>query len=294
MFILILLLLIPIIAIAFSTYLRLYLKPKTKKVAKEIDPNKRLSNIFMIFVSIQTIIMGIIFIIQILRIYYGNNKEFTSEICGKYVLQILPVIIIWILLIVLSYIYFRKSKIKENHTSKMTNIGKLKLFEYMCPEYKEGLNEELYKILSTEKRQRKTAWIINTIIIALCSLMGLMYLLNVEHFKSEGNLSEQAIQMTIHLIPWVIISFISTLGLMLYQEKSAYKSVEVIKLLIKANGKKINNYVENNKKKKIILITRIGIIVIAIGLIIHGIINGGANDVLQKAINICTECIGLG
>ena len=28
--------------------------------------------------------------------------------------------------------------------------------------------------------------------------------------------------------------------------------------------------------------------------IILGVINGGANDVLVKAINICTECIGLG
>ena len=28
--------------------------------------------------------------------------------------------------------------------------------------------------------------------------------------------------------------------------------------------------------------------------IILGVINGGANDVLVKAINLCTECIGLG
>ena len=28
--------------------------------------------------------------------------------------------------------------------------------------------------------------------------------------------------------------------------------------------------------------------------ILLGVSNGGANDVLVKAINICTECIGLG
>ena len=37
-----------------------------------------------------------------------------------------------------------------------------------------------------------------------------------------------------------------------------------------------------------------GIIATAAALIIFGIINGGARDVLIKAINICTECIGLG
>ena len=32
----------------------------------------------------------------------------------------------------------------------------------------------------------------------------------------------------------------------------------------------------------------------AVLMIILGIFNGGMNDVLQKAIRICTECIGLG
>ena len=32
----------------------------------------------------------------------------------------------------------------------------------------------------------------------------------------------------------------------------------------------------------------------ALALIVAGILNGSARDVLIKAINICTECIGLG
>nr|WP_251616997.1 CD1871A family CXXC motif-containing protein [Pumilibacter muris] len=32
----------------------------------------------------------------------------------------------------------------------------------------------------------------------------------------------------------------------------------------------------------------------AVSFIIAGIFNGGARDVLIKAVNICTECIGLG
>jgi hypothetical protein len=34
--------------------------------------------------------------------------------------------------------------------------------------------------------------------------------------------------------------------------------------------------------------------VLGIVFIIHGIFNGGMADVLKKAINICTQCIGLG
>ena len=32
----------------------------------------------------------------------------------------------------------------------------------------------------------------------------------------------------------------------------------------------------------------------AVALIVLGVMNGGMFDVLVKAINICTECIGLG
>lgn len=36
------------------------------------------------------------------------------------------------------------------------------------------------------------------------------------------------------------------------------------------------------------------LILLAIALIAIGVLNGGARDVLVKAVNICTECIGLG
>lgn len=39
---------------------------------------------------------------------------------------------------------------------------------------------------------------------------------------------------------------------------------------------------------------RIALYILAAALIGWGVINGGLHDVLVKAINICTECIGLG
>ena len=39
---------------------------------------------------------------------------------------------------------------------------------------------------------------------------------------------------------------------------------------------------------------RIALLVTAVGLIVLGIGNHGLLDVLYKAIQICTECIGLG
>ena len=42
------------------------------------------------------------------------------------------------------------------------------------------------------------------------------------------------------------------------------------------------------------LIIRLSVIAIALAFIVIGVFNGGMADVVQKAIKICTECIGLG
>ncbi|MCH5157377.1 MAG: hypothetical protein J1G02_05860 [Clostridiales bacterium] len=56
----------------------------------------------------------------------------------------------------------------------------------------------------------------------------------------------------------------------------------------------VKSQISDKVNKVLLLITRIAVAVIAITFIIVGVTNGGANDVLIKAINICTECIGLG
>jgi flagellar biosynthesis protein FlhB len=123
--------------------------------------------------------------------------------------------------------------------------------------------------------------------------MGLCYLINKDHFDASGDLTKQAIDMGIHLLPWCIIGFTSLIVTTLYEEYSAKKEMEIVKKIIKTDGKKkIDTYVE--KKNIGINIARVSILVLSVVLIVVGIFNGGAEDVLQKAINICTECIGLG
>lgn len=47
-------------------------------------------------------------------------------------------------------------------------------------------------------------------------------------------------------------------------------------------------------KKRTETAARVGAVVFALLMIVFGIINGGLYDVFVKAVNICTECIGLG
>ena len=109
----------------------------------------------------------------------------------------------------------------------------------------------------------------------------------------DGDLTKQAIDMSFHLTPWVIIGFSSMIVTTIYEEISSKKSIELVKNIIKFNGKK-ESVKQTDKNKLAINVARGVIIGLSVVLIVVGIFNGGAEDVLQKAINICTECIGLG
>ena len=48
------------------------------------------------------------------------------------------------------------------------------------------------------------------------------------------------------------------------------------------------------KKESWLLWVRLGLLCLGLFLLIYGFFAGGTADVLTKAINICTECVGLG
>ena len=93
-------------------------------------------------------------------------------------------------------------------------------------------------------------------------------------------------------MPWIVISFGSFIGYVFYIEVNAKKASNILLEVIRTNGKVKKEEIEKNNKYKVII--QASIVCVAVIMIIVGITNGGAEDVLQKAINICTECIGLG
>ena len=58
--------------------------------------------------------------------------------------------------------------------------------------------------------------------------------------------------------------------------------------------KSIKTFFEKTRSEKTTFYIRIALGVVAVGLIVWGICNGGMQDVLEKAITICKQCIGIG
>ena len=88
------------------------------------------------------------------------------------------------------------------------------------------------------------------------------------------------VAMTIGNIIWGILSPID------YEKKPVIKK--------RTNKSDSSNKEETNAQEKKFRAYRGAIIMAALIFIVAGLVNGGTIAVLAKAINICTECIGLG
>ncbi len=75
------------------------------------------------------------------------------------------------------------------------------------------------------------------------------------------------------------------------EKKPVVKKAKAKKPLVKAKKEKKSR--PKGRKTGLILV-RVGIGVAAVALLAFGVYDGGMKDVLLKAINICTQCIGLG
>ena len=95
--------------------------------------------------------------------------------------------------------------------------------------------------------------------------------------------------LIINILPEIILSFIVLLIRDSMLDKSYERETSILK-----NETKSNTLVSNDGKEKNYSLIQVFVIIFSLLLIAAGIFNGGLKDVLIKAINICTECIGLG
>ena len=146
---------------------------------------------------------------------------------------------------------------------------------------------DLPEAARTEENLRKKIQYGTAALIVGCAAVSLVYLLNRDNFTS-WDLETVMGQMLVHTIPWIIIAFGAMIVASVFCRRSMEREIALLK------GVSGNRAPEAAAKPSRVLFVRIALYALAITLIVLGINNGGMRDVLIKAINICTECIGLG
>lgn len=140
-----------------------------------------------------------------------------------------------------------------------------------------------------ERSKRKTYTLILAGVLTAASIVFLLYACNGSNFD-RAEINASMIRAMCVLLPCLAISFACGVFVLYSREKSLRRELELAKKLPDAE----HQTDRMPKADKYTLAVRLVLIVAAVVLLCVGLGTGGAADVLTKAINICTECIGLG
>lgn len=142
--------------------------------------------------------------------------------------------------------------------------------------------------MQAEVHKRRIAAILCGAVCLVCAAFVGVYLFFGNHFVSR-DLEAVMGAMMLAITPWIVIAFAVLMVFAWLKERSLRRELEAA-----MQAPKRTPQPQGQKRFAFVPIARIALYLAAAVLLIEGIRNGGMYDVLVKAINICTECIGIG
>ena len=254
---------------------------------------KYIKLIYGIVLSALLIITGALLMVACINVYKIGNRPFTPENISAEFKKIS--IFIWLTLdatvggIILKLgLPSDESKLKASKDEKKT-LSRLmqRLNEESCDEHK----------LAQIKKEKKLRVILRTVAIALCALTALpavIYSLIFSNFSADYNAS--VISACLLVLPCAFISMGICIALVYLESASLKRQSGCVKAALAESNGNFRARTDDKPRSypKAVTAVRIALAALALALITAGILNGGMADVLSKAVNICTECIGLG
>lgn len=251
----------------------------------------RLHRIFNIILSAFLGAAGLLLIAACLYVYYGVG-EYSREIVGDVFSYIAVPVYIAVALVVLGFVYELVSPLKGKKEKPERDWSHyLKLLRS-----KKDLSEaqkSLCAAIEKEERKRKLCSVLTVVIVCLCAAAFLVYGADPGNFH-QSEINESMIGAMQMMAAPLLISAAAGIFAEIFKKSSIKKEAELLKKIPDAKGRELEIKAESKAKGAVVLSVKIAVVLLAVGLLVYGAIEGGFADVMTKAVNICTECIGLG
>ena len=285
--------------------------------ARKINTLKR---IYEICLTALTIDVGLLFIVQVWALYSVGEKAFSRSSIANYFAPISPFVWLWLLAVVgaavIWYIFPTSEKKCAAMISPKLTLTKLRgrlpqpLLTQSMQQSENGATE--CSASKKESVKRIVVWGFCTLLCIACAIVATVYLTGEYALKAQTGFfaSHGEAERILRALPWVFGGIFACIGACYYDEYSVKQEITLVKTEIAENAKKgikaqsaqkkrtwfekVSDKIPFLKSKWFMVSVRGAIGVAAVVLIVMGIDNGGMADVLEKAINICTQCIGLG
>ncbi len=256
--------------------------------------NKLIRNIFGGAYIGVTVILGALFIWALLDIYFGGQGSeviFTREKVAEKLLLLLAPILVWILMTITAFVLSLVFPVKEKRMRPRD--------EYLYMRFRKRVpasnkNNEEFSMIDAHERQMRYIKIALLCLGLAIFIYCIVFLAIPENFPKE-DVTAEVLNMVKFLFPFIALFGVACYIASVYEGVKASKLLPTVRRLA---GKTVTESEGLFERifgcEKVIFFSRIALFSVAVIFIIIGTVNGGLHDVLVKAINICTECIGLG
>ena len=256
---------------------------------------KKIKRIYAIYGWILTcliLVTGICFAWSCVSIYQSGDKPFSRESVALAFQKIAIPVYLCIAGIlgggVLSLIFpSPASKVRASVDRKKT------LRRLLSRISEEDLEDSLKGHLKKERRLRVWLRLISVAACVIATVISAIYACDPSHYTLE-NLNGDILRAVLVVCGCFAVALaVCYVAGVLLSDASVRRELNVLASAPKTGGIQKTQQVSRFRPVHLWMI-RIVVLVVGVVLVWLGISNGGAEDVLGKAIRICTECIGLG
>ena len=260
--------------------------------------NERIMTVYALVLSAVIIAAGISLAVSCIAVYKSGTSPFSRESVGAHLKATSPFTLLALAMTVGGGILSLALNIEaKKPASRISDMRTFLIFQNKLSAYAPS---DEYLAAETEKKSTLfKLWLIFACTVAVISVPTLIYVLNFSRYTLD-NYNTEVAYSAVAAFAAFILAIAAYFVLSVFMNRITASRTELIKAelkRIKAEGNTTVDdeaYALSKNEGHAKDIVRIAVITAAIVLIIMGVSNGGMADVLGKAVQICTECIGLG
>ena len=245
---------------------------------------KRFHLIYSILLSVALVVAGVCLMVECVGIYNAGDRPFTPEAVATAFSGIALPVYICLALVAGGFLLdgFWGMEQKKNAPEKQ--------YAAILKKLHSKAQVQTAPVVA-EQNKRKLHKVITLVLLAAGSVVFFAFGISAANFTME-NISGSMVKAMYWLLPCMAVPFGYAVFTAYYCRKSMQREIAHVKQAI-AEGAPAPAETAPSKTCCLGYI-RWAILGISVAILIYGFCAGGTKDVLTKAVNLCTECIGLG
>ena len=249
--------------------------------------SKTIRFLYGILLSICAVAAGICLIAACLQIYHsGGEQIYTAEKVAAAFSSIAFPIYVFLALTAGSFLlalFVPTSQSKKPERPVYMQLHQLRRKADML-----YCGPQLKAAILRERKMRRLHTGIALGLLSVGSIVFLCYALNSSHFD-QTDINGSMVQAMYWMLPCMAVPFGYGIFAACYGKKSMNRECGLLKEVPKTSAQDAPP-----RKADPVRYVQWGLLAVAAVLLVGGFLAGGYQDVLTKAVNICTECVGLG